>query len=300
MANLVGCAAMSHAPQLMLDPDYWHLLNNRERERLPDKPGLEKETDEVKWSKWNRCMAAIETLREKIDALRPDVLVVVGDDQHENLVDDNMPPFTIFVGAEAEASTSLRYLNQPRSENRTTYRVHAKLAEALVTGLMDEGFDPSYSRHTRYAGGLGHAFARVLKFLSPQAGHLIVPVMVNTYYPPAPSPRRCLEFGRALANLLRRIPEDKRVVIIASGGLSHTTIDEQLDQGFIEALRKNDLSVMAAMPAADLVEGTSEIRNWIVAAAAADRPGQMVDYIPLYRTTTGIGCAMGFAQWHLA
>ena len=300
MANLVGCAAMSHAPQLMLDPDSWHLLNNRERERLPDKPGLEKETDEVKWSKWKRCMAAIETLREKIDALRPDVLVVVGDDQHENLVDDNMPPFTIFVGAEAEASTSLRYLNQPRSENRTTYRVHAKLAEALVTGLMDEGFDPSYSRHTRYAGGLGHAFARVLKFLSPQAGHLIVPVMVNTYYPPAPSPRRCLEFGRALANLLRRIPEDKRVVIIASGGLSHTTIDEQLDQGFIEALRKNDLSVMAAMPAADLVEGTSEIRNWIVAAAAADRPGQMVDYIPLYRTTTGIGCAMGFAQWHLA
>ena len=300
MANLVGCAAMSHAPQLMLDPDYWHLLNNRERERLPDKPGLEKETDEVKWSKWNRCMAAIETLREKIDALRPDVLVVVGDDQHENLVDDNMPPFTIFVGAEAEASTSLRYLNQPRSENRTTYRVHAKLAEALVTGLMDEGFDPSYSRRTRYAGGLGHAFARVLKFLSPQAGHLIVPVMVNTYYPPAPSPRRCLEFGRALANVLRRIPEDKRVVIIASGGLSHTTIDEQLDQGFIEALRKNDLSVMAAMPAADLVEGTSEIRNWIVAAAAADRPGQMVDYIPLYRTTTGIGCAMGFAQWHLA
>ena len=300
MANLVGCAAMSHAPQLMLDPDYWHLLNNRERERLPDKPGLEKETEEVKWSKWNRCMAAIETLREKIDALRPDVLVVVGDDQHENLVDDNMPPFTIFVGAEAEASTSLRYLNQPRSENRTTYRVHAKLAEALVTGLMDEGFDPSYSRHTRYAGGLGHAFARVLKFLSPQAGHLIVPVMVNTYYPPAPSPRRCLEFGRALANLLRRIPEDKRVVIIASGGLSHTTINEQLDQGFIEALRKNDLSVMAAMPAADLVEGTSEIRNWIVAAAAADRPGQMVDYIPLYRTTTGIGCAMGFAQWHLA
>ncbi len=48
--------------------------------------------------------------------------IVVGDDQHENLVDDNMPPFTIFMGEEAEASVSLRYLNQPKSENRTKYR----------------------------------------------------------------------------------------------------------------------------------------------------------------------------------
>jgi 3-O-methylgallate 3,4-dioxygenase len=124
--------------------------------------------------------------------------------------------------------------------------------------------------------------------------------MVNTYYPPAPSAKRCVDFGRALATVLRRFPEDKRFAIVASGGLSHTTIDEQLDHGFIEALKRNDLSYMATMRAADLIDGTSEIRNWIVAAAAADRAGQMIDYIPLYRTTTGIGCAMGFARWNLA
>jgi hypothetical protein len=290
---------MSHAPQLMLDPDQWRLLRNRESENLPDKPGLEKETPAVRRAKWQACMAAIDKLHEKVDALGPDILVVVGDDQHENLIDDNMPPFTIFVGDEVEASTSLHYLNQPKSENRTKYRVDAKLAEALVTGLMEEGFDPSYSKRTPYAGGLGHAFARVLKFLSPQANHRIVPVMVNTYYPPAPSAKRCVDFGRALANVLRRFPEGEHVAIVASGGLSHTTIDEPLDHRFIAALRQNDLSAMAGMRAADLVEGTSEIRNWIVAAAAADRPGQIVDYIPLYRTTTGIGCAMGFAYWDL-
>jgi len=37
MANLVGCAAMSHAPQLMLNPDNWHLLNTRAGEHLPEK-----------------------------------------------------------------------------------------------------------------------------------------------------------------------------------------------------------------------------------------------------------------------
>ena len=299
MANLVGCAAMSHAPQLMLNPDSWHLLNNRQSERLPEKPGLEKETREIKWSKWNGCMDAITRLRAKIDALSPDVLVIVGDDQHENLVDDNMPPFTIFIGEEVEASISLRYLNQPKSENRTKYRVESKLAKALVDGLMDEGFDPSYSKKTRYDGGLGHAFARVLKFLTPQANRSIVPVMVNTYYPPAPSAKRCVQFGQALGNVLRQASGNQKVVIVASGGLSHTKIDETLDEGFIDALQKNNLDYMTAMHASDLVEGTSEIRNWIVSAAAANRPGIMLDYFPLYRTTTGVGCAMGFAHWDL-
>jgi len=299
MANLIGCAAMSHAPQLMLNPDYWHLLNNRQSERLPDKPGADKETQEIKWSKWNGCMDAIGKLRARIEALRPDVLIVVGDDQHENLVDDNMPPFTIFVGPEVEASVSLRYLNQPKSENRTQYRVDAEIAEGLVNGLMDEGFDPSYSRKTRYDGGLGHAFARVLKFLSPQANYAVVPVMVNTYYPPAPSANRCVTFGQALAKVLRRNSGNQRVVIVGSGGLSHTKIDEQLDHDFINALNQNDLNYMSAMPANILVEGTSEIRNWIVTAAAAERPGTMIEYAPLYRTTTGVGCAMGFAYWDL-
>ena len=54
-----------------------------------------------------------------------------------------MPPFTIFMGADAEASVSLRYLNQAKSENRTKYNIDAKMAEALITGLMDQGFYPS-------------------------------------------------------------------------------------------------------------------------------------------------------------
>ncbi|HEU4340965.1 MAG TPA: hypothetical protein VFU31_05290 [Candidatus Binatia bacterium] len=297
MAHLVGCAAMSHGPQLMLDPDHWGLLNNREKERLAEKPELERETPEVKWAKWRGCMAAIESLRQKVNAFGPDTLIVVGDDQHENITDDNMPPFTIYMGNEAEASVSLRYLKQPKSENRTRYRVDFKLAEGLINGLMDEGFDPAYSKQTRYDGGLGHAFARVLKLLSPDAKHRVVPVMVNTYYPPAPSAQRCVEFGRALAAVLRRFASQDRVVMIGSGGLSHTKIDEQLDRKFIQALEQNDIDYMAAMPAGILVEGTSEIRNWIVTAAAADRRGTVIDYFPLYRTTTGVGCAMGFGYW---
>ncbi|MBM4298581.1 MAG: hypothetical protein FJ143_12655, partial [Deltaproteobacteria bacterium] len=230
---------------------------------------------------------------------RADCFVIVGDDQHENLVDDNMPPFMIFMGKEAEASVSLRYLNQQHSENRTKYDIDAKLGEALVTGLMDRGFDPSYSKKTRYDGGLGHAFARVLKFLVPKADCRVLPVMVNTYYPPAPAAKRCLRFGRALAEIICEYPSDDRVIIAASGGLSHTKIDEALDEKFLAALKSNDQDTMSAMPSSVFREGTSEILNWIAVAGAANKPGEVIEYAPLYRTKTGVGCAMGFAYWDL-
>jgi 3-O-methylgallate 3,4-dioxygenase len=208
-----------------------------------------------------------------------------------------MPPFTIFMGEEVEASTSLRYLNEPKSANRTKYQVDAKFAEALLAGLMEEGFDPAYSKKTRYEGGLGHAFARALKFLMPAPFCRIVPVMVNTYYPPAPSAARCVRFGQALASVIRNHPSRDRIVVLGSGGLSHTKINEQLDEAFLQAVKTNDTDSMSAMPGSVLVEGTSEIRNWIVTAAAAGRKGEVVDYLPLYRTRTGVGCAMGFACW---
>jgi hypothetical protein len=95
-------------------------------------------------------------------------------------------------------------------------------------------------------------------------------------------------------------PSNDRVVIAASGGLSHTKIDEPLDAGFLKALQSNDTAYMSAMPSSVFREGTSEILNWIVIAGAADRNGEVVDYFPLYRTRTGVGCAMGFAYWDLS
>ncbi len=271
----------------------------RESEKLPERPELDSETDEVKWQKWRRCMDAIAELRQKLQALHPDVILVIGDDQHENILDDNTPPFTVFIGDEAEATISLRYLNQAKSDNRTRYEIDSGLAKALLADLMDNGFDPAYSKMTRYDGGLGHAFARVLKFLVSDARCRVVPIMVNTYFPPAPSAKRCVQFGRALAAAIRRNPGTQRIVIVGSGGLSHTKIDERLDTEFLGFVKRNDLDSMAAMPAALLVEGTSEILNWIATAAAADHPGEIVDYQPLYRSKTGVGCAMGFAHWNL-
>jgi aromatic ring-opening dioxygenase catalytic subunit (LigB family) len=297
MAELIGWQAMSHGPQLMVPPERWDLLHNRHGEALPVRPELAGETLADKVAKWQRCKEAIDHLRRKLAAWAPDVLVVVADDQHENIQDDANPPFTVYVGENFEASVSLSYFKESKSANRTAYRTDPVLAQGLLEQMMETGFDPAYSKLLRYEGGLGHAFARVLKFLTPDAGLPVVPIMVNTYYPPAPSAQRCVAFGRALATAIRRLPGNSRVAVIGSGGLSHTIIDEVLDHGVVAAIKANDLGFLGALPAARLTAGTSEIRNWIITAAAADRPTTFVDYVPCYRIPTGVGCGMGFAYW---
>lgn len=285
----------------MMPPNRWHVLTTKDArehgESLPVKPGLENENDEVKWAKWRRCMEAIDQLRAKLHEWSPDALIIVADDQHENILDDAMPPFTFHLGTEAEASVSLRYFNEPPSGNRSHYTVPDQLGETLLELLMDEGFDVAYSRKLRYPGGLGHAFARPLKFLASHGRFPILPVMVNTYFPPAPSAERCLQFGKALAKAIAAAPGVDKVVVLASGGLSHTKIDEELDQKVIRALETRDLETLGRIPADVLVRGTSEIRNWIATAATAGKPATMLDYVPLYRSQTGVGCAMGFAIW---
>ena len=89
----------------------------------------------------------------------------------------------------------------------------------------------------------------------------------------------------------------RRVAVLASGGLSHTKIDLDIDATFIEAIQLNDRETMEAMRDEDLVDGTSEIRCWVVAETAADRPAKVLAYEPLPRVPEGNGVGMGVAEW---
>ena len=114
---------------------------------------------------------------------------------------------------------------------------------------------------------------------------------------PAPSAQRCLQFDAALGAALRAFREPRRIVLVASGGLSHTKVDAALEGEVMAALVRRDLDAMACLLEAALVEGTSEIKSWLVVAAAAEGAEAVLEYLPLYRTETGVGCAMGFARW---
>jgi len=298
MASIIGGLATSHAPQLLMPALKWSDLPTRTKGPFHPKPDIAAElTDAAKLAKEARCRAALEKLRAQLYAWSPDAVIVIGDDQHENILDDNMPPFVIYAADEVDATLHFTYLGEKSLDQMTRYRVPGELARNLLLGLMDQGFDPAWSKKTREEFGLGHAFGRALKFLMPDGRFPVVPIMVNTYYPPAPSANRCLALGDAIRAVVGGLGGTARLVVLASGGLSHTVIDEAYDEAFMAALKCNDRASFAAMKAEDLVEGTSEIRNWIIAAGALDRGGEMIDYVPCYRQPSGVGCAMGFAVW---
>ena len=83
--------------------------------------------------------------------------------------------------------------------------------------------------------------------INSNVNQVMVPVMVNTYFPPAPSAKRCVAFGQALAEAIRRTPQKSKVAVIASGGLSHTIIDEALDHGILNAIKANDVDELRSI-----------------------------------------------------
>ena len=81
----------------------------------------------------------------------------------------------------------------------------------------------------------------------------MVPVMVNTYYPPnQPTPKRCYAFGQAVRKAIESWDSDKRVALMASGGLSHVVIDEEIDAMVIDGLEEQKTGSAVSIAAAKI------------------------------------------------
>src|SRR5258708_29354855 len=96
-------------------------------------------------------------------------------------------------------------------------------ARHLIEALIADGVDLSVATNVLdpYKAGFGHAFGFVIRRLCGGRPIPIVPVMLNTYYPPnVPTPARCVEVGAKLAAAIRSAGSGERVAIIASGGLT--------------------------------------------------------------------------------
>jgi 3-O-methylgallate 3,4-dioxygenase len=256
------------------------------------------------------CERHIERLSQAIAAAKLDALVIVGDDQREQYLEDNQPAFLVYCGESIENGVmampqeSPEYWRRARSQYYEPdaprrYPVAAKFAEHLTAFFTDEGFDVAYGKSLPRARGEGHAFGFVHRRLLRGAAPPIVPLVVNTYYPPnQPRPRRCYRLGRALAKATEAFSGKQRIGVIASGGLSHFTVDEELDRRVLSACENADGEALSEIPVDKLNSGSSEIRNWIVAAgAAAELRMKWREYVPLYRTPAGTGCGMAFAEW---
>lgn len=328
MATIVLGLGSSHTPMLNGADGDWERYVERDRNgKFLDKTGkpatfeeltrradptmLEEITPERLQERYRESQSGIEKISDAIYRAKLDALIVVGDDQKELFFEDNLPGVLIYHGETIRnVPRHLRGKPHPEWFNRAragyyeaaqdnNYPVHAPLALHMVRSLVEHEFDVSSSAELREGEGEGHAFGFVHHRLLTRGMIPIVPVFLNTYYPPnQPTPRRCYRLGQAIRAAVEAFPQDLRVGVLASGGLSHFVIDEALDRALLEAMKQKDAKMLCGVDPALLNSGSSEIRNWICTAGAVEHLNvAWTQYLPCYRTAAGTGTGVGFIEW---
>ena len=333
MASIVFGAGTSHTPMLNAAAEEWPLFEQLDRQRAhlhkdgrratyedllavaPPSLRAELAPERHAW-RHGEATAAVSRLRDGLAAAKLDAVIVVGDDQKEIYHEANMPSVLVYRG-ETIPNVPNRTRNlgpdwakRPAWSQRATaryyeeretrqYPVDAGLANHLIGALIDREFDVASANALPEGEGEGHAFGFVHQRILKDVAIPVVPVFLNTYYPPnQPSPRRCYKLGQAIREAVESYPQKQRIGVVASGGLSHFTIDEALDGEIIRALREKDANALQNVPREQLNSGSSEIRNWICAAGALEHLDlSWVNYYPGYRTPAGTGTGLCFASW---
>ena len=252
---------------------------------------------------------AMDRIKTGIAEARLDALIIVGDDQREIFKDNSRPAIGIYTGetirngpAPSPLPENWYFRDQStRLEDGAErhYPCHAALGTHLIEGLTQRNFDITAIRALIGEQFEGHAYSFVHRQYMREHPVAIVPVFLNTYYPPnVPTPTRCLALGRAIRALVDSFSQDIRVGIMASGGLSHFLVNESLDNTVVEAMRRNDTATLSGLSPSILQSGSSEIRNWICMMGAID--GLTLDwltYVPAYRSRALTGVGLGFGHW---
>jgi protocatechuate 4,5-dioxygenase beta chain/2,3-dihydroxyphenylpropionate 1,2-dioxygenase len=221
-----------------------------------------------------RVHAAYARVKRLLSDAKPDVIAVIAGDHIEGFFLNAVPAFAVYAGATVSGQFG-RYAY--------TFPVHEPLARALLEQGIEREFDLTYSQDVR----LDYAFYVPLHFTMPAPAVPIVPLYVNVYLPPQPTPRRCYAWGRALREMLDARPE--RVALMASGGMSHypgtdryASPDYDFDRQLLGALTAGRGADTARLTGEELDKsGNVELRTWItLLGAVGDARADVVCYEP--------------------
>jgi 3-O-methylgallate 3,4-dioxygenase len=361
VAQVVAAVATAHTPLLILPPEQW--LDYAARDPLnpelvfpPD--GLARGYDEALAGHVSaeirdqprdlehfrrqsaNCQEALDACAATLREARPDVVLIISDDQDEWFYESNMPMYAVYWGdsvpliprPKPTAGTALQREMDQRvfdgyASTRRDVPVDAAFGRHVVEHLVEHDFDisqmtyvdASYGgritrrtptpsgaelglvRETAYREvGIPHGYGFVLERLLDHDVP-ILPFCQNTCYPPnAVTPRRCYAIGTALADAIAGWDDDVRVAVVASGGLSHFVVDEELDRMVLAALQKHDVELLQTLPRERLRSATSETLNWVTLAAITESVGmemELLAYEPVYRTEAGTGAGLAMARW---
>lgn len=324
LARVVLGLACSRSPLTAVPPEHWARLGERDaapNRRILDSTGRRVTYDELLArvdpsvkdeltleafkKKSGAIQKALDTLSSKLAEVNPDIVVVMGDDEEEYIHEDNRPAILIY---RAETFKNKPHPVPPNADpvalatavmwgdKEADYPVASDLGKYLVEYLIDAEFDVADSLKLE---AMAHGFGFMYKRLMVHKVVPIVPIILNVHTPPnQPTPKRCYEFGRAVRCALESWDDPARVAVIATGGLSISIIQSELDQSMLEAARTHDIATISALPRAWMQGSTGEVLCWVAAAGALEHLHmEVLDYIKGYRSPAGTGSGLGFAMW---
>ena len=257
------------------------------------------------------CDDALEFMSNQLASAKPDLVIIIGDDQRELFTASNQPAIAIYHSKYLTTSTKYADPSRPlwakqmgqgyMMDDQYKIKSNPEFALELIHGLVDENFDISSCSESNLSNhlGIGHAYGFIVKHLIKNEHIPIIPILLNTYYSPnVPSANRCYQLGEALQRVINKSKSNAKIAIIASGGLSHFIVDEILDQNIFQAFKEKKHEWLRNIPRGALNSGSSEILNWIVTAASVNHFSlSWHQYYPIYRTPAGTGVGTAFAIW---
>ncbi|HXH82119.1 MAG TPA: hypothetical protein VNN07_04230 [Candidatus Tectomicrobia bacterium] len=271
MAEIVAAMAMTHSPGLT----GWFDRAPKEHQRL--------------------ALDACAELRRRLEAARPDVLLMFSNDHLLNWPINNVPEYTVGIG-ECHVGPADWFDEWLAME---TYRVpgHPDLARFLVNEGARRGLALAWLREMQFDDGISVP----THYLNPDARFRLVPVTMNCTVPPIPHPTRAYEVGRCLREIVRAYPGPERVAVIATGGLSHEPggpryfwVDEAFDRWFLDLLARGDHEALLRECTLERMEaagsgGTAELLAWILVLAFTRGPADVLAYMPAIAWRSGTG-----------
>ena len=253
MGSIVGGIGVSHAPSLARAYD----------------EGLGSHPD------WSDVFAMFPPAASWLTELAPDALVVIYNDHMNQFFFDAYPTFALGVAddyPQADEGWGLRPLPDLRGDS--------DLGWHLARSLVADEFDPTVCQEMI----VDHGLYSVLPFLAePPWTTPIVPVAVNVIRHPLPTAARCFRLGQAIARAVASYPDDHRVVVIATGGMSHQLhgpdfglVAPDWDNEFLDLLEGDPAQLCALDHLAFMERGGAESVEIIMWLAMRGAVGQQV------------------------
>jgi len=243
---------------------------------------------------WQRVFGGFERSKEWMAKTKPDVAIVVYNDHASAFSVEIIPTFALGCAAEfppADEGWGPRPV--------PVVKGHPKLASHIAQSVILDEFDLTIVNKMEVDHGL--TVPLNLLFGSPKAWPCpVIPLAVNVVMYPPPTGHRCFMLGKAIRRAVESYPQDLRVVVFGTGGMSHQIsgpraglINSAFDKKFLDGMSK-DPQALIKIPHVEYMREAGaegiEMVMWLVMRGALD---DQVDEVYRFYTVPASNTAVG-------